>query len=121
MPEHHLAWADHSPERYKEWAQRVGPDALSVVERLLADARHPAAALNACGTLQKLERKYTAERFELACGKALAIQSPTVKSIRSLLQHQLEGKSANLPTSNYMPTHANVRGASYYQQGNHDA
>lgn len=121
MPEHHLAWADHSPERYKEWAQRVGPDALSVIDRLLADARHPAAALNACGALQKLECKYTAERFELACGKALAIQSPTVKSIRSLLQHQLEGKSRTLPTSTYMPTHTNVRGASYYQQGNHDA
>lgn len=121
MPEHHLAWADHTPERYKDWAQRVGPGALSVVERLLADARHPAAALNACGTLQKLERKYTAERFELACGKALSIHSPTVKSIRSLLQHQLEGKAETLPTSNDMPVHTNVRGAGYYQQGNQNA
>lgn len=121
MPEHHLAWADHSPERYLEWAQRVGRAALSVVERLLADARHPAAALNACGALQKLERQYKPERFELACDKALAIQSPTVKSIRSLLQHQLEGKAAPFATVDPMPAHTNVRGASYYEKGNHAA
>jgi transposase len=115
MPEHHLAWADHTPERYKDWARRVGPDALSVVERLLADVRHPAAALNACGALQKLARKYPVDRFELACGKALSIHSPTVKSIRSLLQHQLEGKAAPTSMFDHMPTHTNVRGSSYYQ------
>lgn len=114
MPEHHLAWADNTPERYREWAQKVGPQAFSVVERILGDARHPASALNACASLQKLARKHSPERFELACGKALEIHSATVKSIRSILQHQLESK-ITVQSRSQMPSHGNLRGASYYQ------
>lgn len=115
MPEHHLAWADHTPERYLRWSQTVGPNSYAVVEQLFGNARHPAAALNACATLQKLARQYSPERFELACGKALSIHSPTVKSIRSILQHQLENRPSPLQTTALLPTHSNVRGAGYYQ------
>jgi transposase len=115
MPEHHLAWADHTPERYLQWALGTGAQALAVTERLLGDARHPAAALNACATLQKLSRTYGRERFLAACGKALEIQSPTVKSIRSILQNKLEGRIDGNAPRQRVSSHENVRGASYYQ------
>ena len=115
MPDHHLAWADHTPLRYQTWAQTVGPNALIVVGKILGDARHPAGALNACANLQKVWRKSGAERFELACIKALAIHSPTVKSIRSILQNCLEQRSGASATPRPIPTHENVRGASYFQ------
>lgn len=115
MPGHHLAWADHTPERYLEWARSVGPQVHSVVEMLLADARHPAGALNACASLQKLCRGHQQDRFILACTKALSIQSPTVKSIRSILQNRLEGRTDGRSAQRSLPLHGNVRGASYYQ------
>ena len=115
MPEHHLAWADHTPERYLDWAKSIGAQALKVVQSLLDDARHPAGALNACGSLQKLCRTHGNERFELACAKALAIQSPSVKSIRSILQRKLEASSGEHTTQRHLPLHNNVRGPGYYQ------
>lgn len=115
MPEHHLAWADHTPERYLEWARTTGAQTLAVITKLLDDARHPAAALNTCATLQRLARKHTNERFELACGKAIEIKSPTVKSIRSILQHKLEQQTDHAPSQRRLPPHMNVRGADYYQ------
>lgn len=115
MPEHHLAWADHTPERYQEWARGLGQPVLAVVESNLTDARHPAGALNACASLQKLCRIHGQERFVLACSKALAIQSPTVKSIRSILQNHLERRTDSKATARQLPQHGNVRGASYYQ------
>ena len=115
MPEHHLAWADHTPERYLQWAKGIGPQALAVVDKLLDDARHPAGALNACATLQKLARTHGQQRFELACAKALAIHSPNPKSIRSILQNKLEEKSEDRTSQQPIPPHANVRGAGYYQ------
>ncbi len=114
MPEHHQAWADHTPERYRQWAQQLGADVLAVVEKLLGDARHPAGALNACGSLQKLSRTHGQARFVLACSKALAIQSPTVKSIRSILQHRLESPHGERSVQRRLPLHGNVRGPSYY-------
>lgn len=115
MPKHHLAWADHTPERYLHWAQGIGPQTSTVVQRLFDSARHPAGALNACASLQKLARTHGQERFELACAKAIAIQSPVVKSIRSILQNHLEGR-ADGPTARRRspPLHENVRGANYY-------
>ena len=113
MPEHHRAWADHTPDRYLQWAQSVGPQALAVAQKLLTDARHPAGALNACAGLQKLSRTHGQERFELACAKALAIQSPTLKSIRSILQNHLESVS-DAKTASRLPPHENLRGAAYY-------
>lgn len=113
MPEHHLAWADHTPERYRRWSSGVGGHALGVVEHVLADGRHPVAALSACANLQKLWRAHGQERFELACAKALVIRSPTVKSIRSILQNHLEAR-ADAAAERQMPKHSNVRGATYY-------
>lgn len=115
MPEQHLAWADHTPERYLQWALGVGAQALAVTEKVLDDARHPAGALNACANLQKLSRTYGRERFLAACGKALDIQSPTVKSIRSILQNKLEHHGDGNSVRQRMPSHGNVRGPSYYQ------
>jgi transposase len=115
MPEHHLAWADHTPERYMSWAQSVGIHSLTVISGLLEQARHPAAALNACASLQKLARTHSNERFELACAKAIEIKSPTVKSIRSILQHKLEHRSGTSNPQPRLPSHVNVRGAGYYQ------
>src|SRR5690606_19650801 len=114
MPEHHLAWVDHTPERYLGWAQRVGSNAVAVVQSMLDGARQPAAALNACGNLQKVARKHGAERFELACGRALAIKSPTVKSIRSILQNGLERHETASAMTPSLPSHGNVRGPNYY-------
>lgn len=115
MPEHHRAWADHTPERYLQWAQGMGAPVLAVIEAQLHDARHPAGALNACATLQKLARSHGQERFVLACAKALAIHSPTVKSIRSILQNRLERRADARNAQRPLPAHDNVRGASYYQ------
>lgn len=113
MPEHHLAWADHTPERYMLWATTVGPNALAVVQNLLDNARHPAGALNACSTLQSLCLKHSKTRFELACRKAIEIRSMTVKSVRSILQHKLEQQCEATATT-ALPSHSNVRGADYY-------
>ncbi|HDS1145116.1 IS21 family transposase [Stenotrophomonas maltophilia] len=114
LPENHLAWADHTPERYLGWAKGVGDGALTVVQSLLDAARQPAAALNACGNLQKVAYKHGAERFELACSRALAIKSPTVKSIRSILQNGLERHEAISALASPLPSHGNVRGPNYY-------
>lgn len=114
MPDHHLAWADHTPERYLGCAQGIGHHAVAVVRLLLDGPRQPAAALNACGNLQKVARKNGAERFELACGRALAIKSPTVKSVRSILQNGLKRHETHPALAPTLPRHGNVRGPNYY-------
>ena len=119
----HRAWSDQTPQRYRAWAITLGPYALEVIEHQFATARHVTLALRACSGLEKLTKTYGPERFEAACGEALKIKSPTLKSIRSLLQNHLEhrGRSrSHAEESPALPAHRNVRGPHYYSQKESD-
>lgn len=121
LMEQHRAWAEHTRERYLDWAKQIGVSALQLVTRIFEGAKEP-AALKSSSALQPLQRKYGADRFERACAKALAIQSPSVKSVRSILQHGLEAPNEDTDTHHHIPAHGNVRGADYYQnQESHHA
>lgn len=114
QPPHHRAYAERTPERLIEWARTIGVSTLAIVEHLF-NRTVPALGLPACDSLKKLGRQFGHDRLEQACARALQIKSPTVKSVRSLLntgryleQHPDEKRQVNLPL------HHNVRGAEYY-------
>lgn len=117
-PDAHRAWAEQSHERYQAWARSIGPNALQVVDMQFDRSPQNAVALKACGGLQKLAKTYGHARFEAACGRALEIKSPIQKSIRSILQNNLEHRSTtSLAKDASLPAHDNVRGAAYYSEG----
>jgi hypothetical protein len=119
----HRAWSDQTPQRYRAWAITLGPYALELIEYQFTTARHVTLALRACRGLEKLAKTYGPERFEAACDEALQIKSPTLKSIRSLLQNHLEqrGRSRSpADESPVLPSHRNVRGPHYYDQKESD-
>lgn len=122
LPEHqppaHRHYAERSPERFLEWAQTVGAAAVAAVQHQLVSRPHALLGLQACSSLQKLAKDYGAERFEAACHRAQTIGSLTVKSIRSILQRKLtESPDSAASTRAALPTHENIRGASYYVAG----
>jgi len=64
-----------------------------------------------------LGKEYTPERLEAACSRALAIGSPSYKSIQAILKKGLD----RLPVQKKEPrqssfiSHSNIRGSQYYQ------
>ena len=70
----------------------------------------------ACMGLLSLSKKYGYERFEAACKRALAIGSPTRKSILSILETGLDKEILEVsPPENPSPIrHNNIRGPQYY-------
>ncbi|UUC96592.1 MULTISPECIES: IS21 family transposase [Comamonas] len=114
QPPQHRAYAEHTPEKLMDWARGIGPGTLAVVKQQF-NRSVPALGLPACDSLKKLGRQYGSDRLEQACIRALQIQSPTVKSVRSLLgtrryldTHPDETRQVSLPL------HHNVRGPGYY-------
>lgn len=75
-------------------------------------------ANKACAALKSLARNYDKDEFELACKRSLEIASPSVKSVKSILRTGLFRlvRDTEIPQVSF-PTHQNVRGSSYYQQG----
>ena len=65
--------------------------------------------------MQRLARQYTPVRLEAACTRALAIRSPTYRSVTSILKSGLD-RQHHLPstTPGALPLHENIRGSEYF-------
>lgn len=118
MPKAHQAHKDWSPGRFLNWAKDIGPNALDVVQRQLKDRPHPEHGYRACLGLLNLSRRYSRERLEKACARALMINSANYRSITSILKQGLDQvpliRDEETPEMTDLPTHTNVRGPNYY-------
>jgi hypothetical protein len=65
----------------------------------------------------RLGKRYTPQRLEAACARALTIKAYSYKSVASILKNGLDGQP--LPYSRDSTTkpvnHQNIRGKEYYQ------
>ena len=117
MPKAHRAHMQWTPGKLLNWAISIGPATRDVVHYQLTHKPHPEMGYRTCLGLLSLARKYGNDRFEAACRRALSINSPTRKSVLSILQaglDQLPDSNASGATDPLAPTHANVRGPKYY-------
>ena len=115
MPSSHRRHAQWTPSRIVHWAQKTGPSTAAFIEALLASRPHPEQGFRSALGVLRLEKRYGAERLELACARSLAIHSFSYRSVSSILQHGLEQRALVEVPSRANPTHPNIRGANYYQ------
>ena len=117
MPPHHQQVSDWTPQRLRTRASEIGPATLELIDAVLGAGRHPDQGLRSGQGLLKLAQAYGAERLEAACGRAVALQAFSYRSVESILKHHLD----DVPMTSTDPAprvadHANVRGAAYYGQ-----
>jgi transposase len=115
MPASHRAHLQWTPAKLIDWGRRIGVSAAAVVTWQLEHRPHPEQGYRACLGLQRLAREYTPARLEAACTRALAIRSPTYRSVASILKTGLDRQPSLFPTATpALPAHENVRGPDYY-------
>jgi len=116
-PKSHRQYGDWPPSRVIGWARSVGPAAGEVVEHILQHWTHPEAGYRSCMALIRDGKKYGPERLDAACKRALAIESPTRKSVQMILKRGLDRIEADEPhEQTQMILHDNVRGGAYYDR-----
>ena len=120
MPESHQKYLEWNGDRFRKWAERFGINTSKVVDALLTSGRVEQQSYRSCMGLLKLADKYSVDRLEAACQKALIYTaSPSYKSIKNILatgQDKTEitlSKDTNMSTQN---KHALTRGADYYRR-----
>lgn len=118
MPEEHQKYLKWNGDRFREWAGRIGKNTLLVVDALLASQRVEQQTYRGCMGLLRLADKYSVERLEAACEKALGYSSaPSCKSVKNILAAG-QGKSASEQpkTENTQNQYGITRGADYYRR-----
>ena len=95
----------------------MGTEVEKVVDTILRTRPHPEQGYRACLGLMRLAKRYGPERLTAACGRALALRSPSYRTVESILktgQDRLPLPNARpLPAASF--EHENVRGADYYR------
>jgi transposase len=115
MPASHRAHLEWTPAKLIAWAERIGVSTAAVVTWQMTHRPHPEQGYRACLGLLALARKYSAQRLEAACTRAMAIRAPNLRSVASILQRGLDSQPKPLGTAdNPVVAHENVRGPDYY-------
>lgn len=119
MPTEHRRYLEWTPARIKLWGQKIGPHTKTLMEEIMEHRTHPEHGFRSCLGIIRLAKTYSPERVESACKRALEIEAYNYRSVKSLLERNLE----NVPHAehkNIVRLHANIRGNEYYREAHHD-
>jgi transposase len=115
MPASHRAHREWTPAKLIAWGERIGVACAALVRWQMEHRPHPEQGYRACLGLQRLARKYGAQRLEAACTRAMSIRSPTFKSVDSILKSGMDRQPLpSKSTLTSLPLHENVRGPDHY-------
>jgi transposase len=115
MPANHRQFAEWSPERFKRWAAKIGPQTALLTEALLVQRTYPQQAYRTLLGILRLAKIYSEARLESACERALRFNTLSYRSIESILKNGLDRRPLTATTDNCKPVqHSNIRGAEYY-------
>jgi transposase len=115
MPKSHRRYLEWTPSRIIRWAGQVGPRTQELLGAIMEHRRHPEQGFRSCLGIMRLAKRYSCERLEAACARALVVKAYSYKSVESILKQGLDRQ--NLPESTPSKTvlHYNIRGREYYE------
>ena len=118
-PKAHAEHLECTPSRIIRWAEKSGPHTAAVVRQVLKDRPHPEHGYRACLGIMRLGKRYSTQRLEAACHRALGIRGVSYRTIASILKNGLDRLPAEdeqeQVTLDLPQDHENLRGSSYYR------
>lgn len=114
MPANHQFMGDINPDRLIEWASKIGPQTAILVKATLQSRPFPEQAYRSCLGMLSLTKKYSRALLEQACQAVFEAKEFSYKALAEELIYLQ--KQVTTPIVETLPTHANIRGAEYYQE-----
>ena len=117
MPKAHQKYLQWTPSRIMDWAGKNGPNTRDLASCIMESRKHPEQGFRSCLGIMRLGKRYSPERLEAACGRALFLKAYSYKSVESILKANLDKQALPESSSVEKPIlHYNIRGREYYRQ-----
>jgi transposase len=116
MPLSHQKHLEWNPTRIMSWAESNGPYTKELIKNILETRRFPEQGYRSCLGIFRLAKIYTAQRVENACRRAVSYRNYSFKSVKNILENNLDTHSNVDTTGQSLPVHENVRGVDYYNE-----
>jgi transposase len=115
VPEHMPSsrrYRDCTHERICREAKAVGRDTAVLVDVILRSRPHPEQGFRSCIGILRLIKRYSAERVDAACARALVLGTRSYSSVAAILKNRREHAAATAEPP--LLIHENIRGPDYY-------
>lgn len=114
MPSQHQFVMDWNPQRFIRWGNKVGTATGAYIEKVLEKRTYPEQAYKSCTGILNLAKKYSSERLENACARALQYEKYSYRTIERILALKMDKIEEDTETQLKLPLHENIRGGDYY-------
>ena len=116
MPKSHQRYLEWTPSRIVRWAEKNGPNTKQLLASILQSKTHPEQGFRSCLGIMRLGNRYSSDRLEAACTRALRISAYSFKSVESILKKNLDQQPLlfDQDEPDQSTPHSNVRGKNYY-------
>ena len=114
MPSSHRHYAEWTPDRFRRWAGKIGPNTEGLISAVLASRKHPEQGFRTCLGILRSYRGLDAGRVEAVSARAVELGVLNCKGVAALLARKPEEATANNDPPATLFDHANLRGPRYY-------
>ena len=128
IPHKHTTLEEHRPKKHQDlkWTssymvdkgREVGPATADVLQRIMDQRKHPELGYRACLGVLRFGKRYSNERLEAACRRAIVMNACSYRSVKSILENSLDREPlepVEIPAA-HTEVHPNVRGSAYYHE-----
>ena len=117
LPSTHQFVLDWNPERFIKWGQKIGTATGQYIEKVMEHYSYPEQAYKSCLGILRLAKKYSEQRLEGACERALKYHKYSYRTIETILIRKLDKIEESPPPDAQLqlPIHENIRGGDYYE------
>jgi len=117
MPPEHRGYAEWSPQRFVQWAGKIGAATARLVEKILSSRPYAEQGYRSCMGIIHLGHHYEPERVEAAALRALKYNTCSYRSLKAILTAGLDKQrdAGEHSAQVSLPLHQNIRGQEYYQ------
>ncbi len=115
MPPQHQFINGWSPDRFINWAEKMGGSVKEFIQLMLNQREHPQQAFRACMGVLNLGKKYDEKAMQLVCKKAIEINTISYRFIANSLKNNTYKIQEDDPGDLKLPFHDNIRGKDNYK------
>jgi hypothetical protein len=114
VPKSHRRYAEWTPDRFRRWAVKIGPNTEGLISAVLASRPHPEQGFRTCLWILRSYRGLDVARLEAVSARAVELGVLNCKGVAALLARRPDDAASkdNCPTTLF--DHANLRGPGYY-------
>jgi len=120
MPPEHAFVKGWSKQYFITEAEKIGTATAEAVKVIMKRQEHAQQGFNAALGVLRFAKAYSPNRLEKACERALHYNSASYRSIKAILEQNLDTQPLSSPVDTNQQLsllqHENLRGAGYYSQ-----